>query len=154
MMATRVEIRRTLNAPIERVFTAFSDAAFVAQWLRPSADVQLHVLALEFREGGRWRFVYEMPDGKRMTVGGLYRRIEPPSCIVFSWLIEPPDEHAGIESEVTVSLTARDNATELVIRHEGWGRADADARHSIGWQGALDLLAAQLDKETRQALGK
>ena len=144
--ASRVELRRSLNVPAERVFAAFADATLVAQWLRPSPDVKLDVLELEFREGGRYRFAYEVPDGTRMIVGGLYRRIEPPRCIVFSWLIEPPDEHAGIASEVTVLLEQRGSATELLIRHERWERDDAEARHSLGWQGALDLLEAQLER--------
>jgi uncharacterized protein YndB with AHSA1/START domain len=142
----RVELRRKLNAPVERVFAAFGDAALVAQWLRPAADVKLQVLELEFREGGRYRFAYDVPDGRRMVVGGRYLRIEPPRRLVFSWLIEPPDEHAGIESEVTVLLAPSAGATELVIRHERWGRADADARHAGGWQGALDQLAVHLER--------
>lgn len=141
----RLELRRTLKAPIERVFAAFEDPGLVARWLRPAPDVTLHVLALEFREGGAYRFAYVVPDGTRMVVGGRYRRIEPPRRIEFSWLIEPPDEHAGVESEVTVLLEPNAGATELVIRHERWDRADAQARHSAGWRGALDLLAAQLE---------
>lgn len=141
--ASRVELRRMLIAPVERVFAAFADATLVAQWLKPSPDVKLEVLALEFREGGRYRFVYEVPDGHRMIVGGSYRRIEPPRCIVFSWVIEPPDEHAGIDSEVTVLLEPSGSATELIIRHERWQRADAEARHALGWGGALDLLEEQ-----------
>lgn len=142
--ASCVELRRILKSPVERVFAAFADASLVAQWLRPSPDVKLHVIALEFREGGGYRFVYEVPDGQRMVVAGSYRRIEPPRCIVFSWVIEPPDEHAGIDSEVTVLLEPRGSATELIIRHEGWQRPDAEARHALGWGGALELLEQQL----------
>ena len=83
-IASGVELRRVLNAPVERVFAAFADATLIAQWLRPSPEVKLQVLALEFREGGRYQFAYEEPDGNRMIVGGSYRRIEPPRCIVFS----------------------------------------------------------------------
>jgi uncharacterized protein YndB with AHSA1/START domain len=82
-----------------------------------------------------------------MVVGGVYSVIERPVRIVFSWLIEPPDEHAGIESEVTITLNARGSSTELLIRHEKFGRADADLRHAQGWHGALDLLEAQLQQE-------
>lgn len=143
-----VELRRTLDAPVERVFAAFADVHLVAQWLRPSPDVKLHVLSLEFREGGRYRFAYDVPDGRRMVVGGTYSRIEPPRCIVFSWTIEPPDEHAGIDSQVTVLLEPRADATELVIRHERWNRADAEARHSLGWQGALDQLEQSVRRDS------
>ena len=142
-----VEIRRLLNASPGQVFAAFADRALVAQWLRPSPDVRLTVLAFDFSPGGAYRFAYDVPGGQRMVVGGTFRTIEPTSCIVFSWLIEPPDEHAGIQSEVTVSLVPRGSSTELTIRHAQLGRADADLRHEQGWRGALDLLEARLRRD-------
>jgi len=139
-----VEIRRLLASSAEKVFAAFADRALVAQWLRPSPDVKLTVLAFEFRPGGAYRFAYDVSAEQRMVVGGTFKSIEAPARIVFSWLIEPPDEHAGIESEVTVLLVPRGTSTELTIRHEKFGRADADLRHDQGWRGALDLLEAGL----------
>ena len=139
-----VVVRRRLSASVERVFAAFADAALVARWLRPSPDVMLTVLEFDFRAGGAYRFAYDVPDGRRMIVGGTYRSIERPTRIVFSWLIEPPDEHAGIDSEVTVTLASSGSATELTIRHARFERADAEARHDEGWRGALELLDALL----------
>ena len=135
-----VEVRRILRVAPDVVFGAFAEAAVVEQWLRPAPDVKLTVLDLDFRPGGTYRFAYDVPDGRRMIVGGTYRAIERPSRIVFSWLIEPPDEHAGIDSEVTVTLVPVGAATELTIRHAKFDRADADARHAQGWAGALDLF--------------
>ena len=137
-----VEVRRRLGVSAEKVFAAFSDARVVAQWLRPSPEVMLTVLQFEFRPGGAYRFAYDVPDGRRMIVGGTYRVIERPARIVFSWLIEPPDEHAGIDSEVTVTIVPSGNSTELTIRHANFGRADAEVRHGDGWRGAFELLDA------------
>lgn len=139
-----VEVRRLLQAPAQAVFGAFADARLVARWLTPSPEVKLTILQFEFREGGAYRFAYDVPDGRRMIVGGTYLVIEPPRRIVFSWLIEPPDEHAGIDSEVTVLIEPSAGGSELVIRHAKWGRADAIARHTEGWRGALDQLAVLL----------
>ncbi|HKO94613.1 MAG TPA: SRPBCC domain-containing protein [Polyangiaceae bacterium] len=139
-----VEVHRLLVASPQRVFAAFAEQGLVAQWLRPSPDVRLSVLAFDFRPGGAYRFAYDVPEGRRMIVGGTFRAIEAPSRIVFSWLIEPPDEHAGIDSEVTVLLVPRGSSTELTIRHAQLGRADAERRHDQGWRGALDLLEARL----------
>jgi uncharacterized protein YndB with AHSA1/START domain len=145
----RAEVRRHLAASPEMVFAAFATAEVVAQWLTPAPDVKLTVLELEFREGGRYRFAYETPDGQRMLVGGQYRNIEAPTRLVFSWLIEPPDVHAGIESQVTVSIARSAAGSDLVILHERFNRADANARHAEGWAGALDQLQQLLTK-TRQ----
>jgi uncharacterized protein YndB with AHSA1/START domain len=144
MSTPGVEVRRVLAAPPEKVFAAFADRALIAQWLRPSPDVKLTVLAFDFRCGGAYRFAYDASHDQRMVVGGIFSAIEAPSRIVFSWLIEPPDEHSGIASEVTVQLVAHGSSTELTIRHAKFGRADADRRHEQGWHGALDLLEARL----------
>lgn len=136
----RAEVRRHLPASPARVFAAFANAELVAQWLRPAPEVKLTVLELDFREGGRYRFAYDTPEGQRMLVGGVYSKIEAPSQVVFSWLIEPPDVHAGIESQVTVSIAPSANGTDLLILHERFRREDANRRHAEGWAGALEQL--------------
>lgn len=73
--------------------------------------------------------------------------IKPPAKIVFSWVIEPPDEHAGIQSEVSVTITPDGSGSELVIRHEKFGRTDAIERHAAGWRGAVDQLTEVLAQE-------
>ena len=40
-----VDVRRLMDASPERVFAAFADKSLVAQWLRPSPDAKLTVLA-------------------------------------------------------------------------------------------------------------
>jgi uncharacterized protein YndB with AHSA1/START domain len=52
MSTPGVEVRRVLAVPPEEVFAAFADRVLVAQWLRPSPDVTLTVLAFDFRRGG------------------------------------------------------------------------------------------------------
>ncbi|HET9934827.1 MAG TPA: SRPBCC domain-containing protein [Polyangiaceae bacterium] len=142
----RAEVRRHLAAAPERVFAAFSSAEVVGSWLTPSPEVKLTVLELDFREGGRYRFVYDTPNGERMVVGGVYRKIQAPTRLVFSWLIEPPDIHAGIESQVTVTIAVSGDGSDLVILHERFGRPDANARHAEGWAGALEQLQRLLQR--------
>jgi uncharacterized protein YndB with AHSA1/START domain len=141
---TLAEVRRRLDSAPPRVFAAFADATVVSRWRTPSPDVALTVLQFDFRVGGLYRFAYHVPDGGTMFVNGIYRVIEPPTTIVFSWNIEPPDEHAGVRSEVTVTITPAGSGTELVIRHERLSAPGAARRHAAGWQGAIDQLTALL----------
>jgi uncharacterized protein YndB with AHSA1/START domain len=144
-----VEIRRRIAVRAEKVFAAFAEASWVVRWLSPSPDITLTLLKYDFRQGGSYRFAYQLPAGPTVIVGGSYRAIEPPSKIVFSWVIEPPDEHAGIESEVTVTITPDGAGSELVIRHEKLTRTDAMTRHAEGWRGALDQLTILLEAQER-----
>lgn len=145
------EVRRRLSAPPDKVFAAFSDPALVTRWLSPSPDVRLTVLRFEFRVGGAYRYAYEVPGVGTMRVNGIYRVIDPPLKIVFTWNIEPPDVHAGTASEVTVSLTPDGAGTVLLIQHVRLTMPGAADRHADGWRGALDHLAALLATD-RQSL--
>ena len=139
------EVRRHLAAPPRRVFAAFADASLVSRWLTPSRDVELDVVEFDFRVGGTYRFAYRVPGRETMLVSGVYRLIEPPSLIVFSWDIAPPDEHAGVRSEVTVSLSPQGAGTDLLIRHAQLMAPNARERHAAGWGGAVDHLVAMIE---------
>jgi uncharacterized protein YndB with AHSA1/START domain len=144
---TVVEVSRRFAAAPERVFGAFADPHLVSLWLTPSPEIRLNVLEFDFRVGGAYHFAYHVPGGQIMTVRGSYRSIEPPSKIVFSWIIEPPDEHAGLQSEVTVMIVPYGTGAELFIRHEKLTPIGAADRHAGGWRGALDRLKVLLGAE-------
>ena len=91
-------------APPERVFAAFGDAGDGEPVADPVAGVRLRVLQLDFRPGGAYRFAYDVPGRRNDVRQRRVSRRRAASTIVFSWHIEPPDEHAGIRSEVTVTL--------------------------------------------------
>lgn len=139
-----VEVRRRFDAAPELVFAAFTDPRLVRRWLKPSPDVSLDVVTYEFAPGGCYRFAYTTPGEPLMHVIGVFALIEPPSRIVFSWNIEPPDVHAGIRSEVRVAINALEDGCELLIRHVNLSRAGAPQRHAEGWRGALEGLASCL----------
>ena len=139
-----VAIHRRFAAPPERLFAAFADETQVAAWLRPAPEIGLTVLDFDFRVGGAYRFAYRLPDAQIVRIGGIYRAIERPRRIVFSWQIEAPDPHAGIESEVTVTIAPAGSGSDLSIRHQRLTLPGAVERHAAGWNGALAHLAAQL----------
>jgi uncharacterized protein YndB with AHSA1/START domain len=142
-----IELRRRLAATPSQVFAAFAEPRLLTRWLTPSPVVALTLLQFDFREGGAYRFAYGHPQEGTVIVRGSYRSIEPPTRIVFSWAIEPPDQHAGIESEVTVAITPSGGGSELVIRHARLLRTDIVERHRGGWVGALDQLTVLLEKD-------
>lgn len=144
--ANVAEVRRVLDAAPEMVFGTFADPRLVSRWLKPSPEIQLNVLAYDFRDGGGYRFAYHMPGGEIMHVNGIFRAIDPPSHLTFSWNIEPPDEHAGVQSEVHVSITPLEAGCELRIRHVDLSHPGAPERHADGWKGALDNLATLLSE--------
>ena len=144
---SRAEIKRHVAYAPEKEFVAFANPELIARWLTPSPEIRLTVLAFDFRGAGSYRFAYHVPGATTVILGGSYSVIKRPSRIVFSWVIEPPDEHAGIVSQVSVTITPDGSGSELVIRHERLGCADAIERHAAGWHGAVDQLTELLAQE-------
>jgi uncharacterized protein YndB with AHSA1/START domain len=78
------------------------------------------------------------PDGVHV-VGGVYRVIEPPAKLVYTWKWE---ESPMPDSTVTVEFHDRGKSTEVVLRHEGLTDAESRGRHEHGWNACLDNLVA------------
>lgn len=149
--ADTAELSRHLDAAPDLVFSAFAEPALVRRWLRPNPEVRLDVLGFDFRIGGAYRFAYHVPGGAIMHVNGVFRVIERPSQIVFSWNIEPPDEHAGLRSEVQISIATDGDGSHLHVRHIKLTQSGAPERHTEGWRGAAELLSVLLKGQAHGA---
>jgi uncharacterized protein YndB with AHSA1/START domain len=135
-----LEIRRRITAPRERVFDAWTQAEELNRWsapspLSPTAEVDLRV-------GGRYRIVMRAPDGSERIVGGVYRTIERPAKLVYTW--KWLDRPMAQDTLVTIEFHDRGQSTEVVLRHEGLLEGEDRARHEHGWEGCLDNLATLL----------
>ena len=129
-------IERTVAAPAERVFRAWTDPEQLIQWLSPSpdgsAEVDLHV-------GGRFRIVMS-GGGREIEHTGEYREVEAPNRLVFTWVSEFTDG----ESVVTVELhPVGDGQTRLVLRHELLPVEHAES-HEQGWGSFIEALKEHL----------
>ena len=133
-------IRRRYSAPPDVVFGLWTRPEFLSKWFRPSPDYSHQFVEVDARVGGRYRVAFESPEGKVDVVGGEFLAVDPPGRLVFSWMWEPPNQHAGINSKVSVEFNEFDGETELVLTH-GLTNAVMKEEHNMGWSGALDQIA-------------
>jgi uncharacterized protein YndB with AHSA1/START domain len=136
--AVALEVRRTFNAPRQRVFAAWTSAEALKRWHAPE-DAVPEDARVDFRVGGRYEVDLRGTDGVLHRVGGQYREIDPPRRIVLTWRwANAQDDH---ESLVTVEFIERGNDTEIVLVHEGL-RSDRERDgHRHGWVGCFVNLA-------------
>lgn len=132
-------LRRRYAATADVVFDLWTRPELLAKWFRPSPEFTHHFVEVDARVGGRYRVAFESPEGQVDVVGGEYLEIVPAERLVFSWMWEPPNEHAGIESSVTVEFQEVDGETELVVIHQLTDPVMRE-RHGEGWTGALDQI--------------
>jgi uncharacterized protein YndB with AHSA1/START domain len=132
-------VRRTFQAPRERVFGAWTDAKTLAEWFHPSAEYTTKVPELEFKVGGRYKVEMHHQSGNVHAVGGTYREIKPPEKLVFTWRWER--DPASQESLVTIEFLDRGASTEVLLTHAQLPDAEQREKHAHGWNGCLEQLA-------------
>ena len=140
---TRLAIRRTYDAPVATVYTAWTDPQQMRDWMGPSDAFGPSDVTLDFQVGGRYRIVMHGPNGETHRVSGVYREIVPNRKLVYTWAWESTPER---ESLVTVEFRSAGQGTELVLTHERFADTEARDKHQHGWNGCLDRLGRYLSK--------
>lgn len=90
-------LERTFDAPIELVWEAWTQPEHVAQWWAPEG-MELEVFEHDFREGGKWKYGMEMPDGTEFISEGVYSVIVELEKIFSSANFRPMTEGVEIQA--------------------------------------------------------
>ena len=104
-------ITRDFDAPRELVFLCYSRPELLRRWYG-LPDWEMTVCDMDFRVGGKWRFVSRSPGGYEMASQGIYTGIEPPERIDQTELFD--DDWTGGETTVALALTEIDGGTRSV----------------------------------------
>lgn len=76
-------ITRTFDAPVERVWEAWTRPEHVRQWYG-AAELTVSVCEVDLRPGGAWRWGQRAPDGQEIVFSGTYEEIVPGERLVYS----------------------------------------------------------------------
>lgn len=139
----RLELRRPVAAPRERIFAALTRPADVARWWGPRGFTTPEI-ELDLRVDGRYRFTMQPPHGDRFHVSGEFLVIDPPSRLAFTfrWDEPAPDDR---ETVVTMNLEDGDDGSELTVRQGDFATEERLELHRGGWTDSLDKLFALLE---------
>jgi len=134
-----LRIARTFDAPSERLYRAWTDAADLARWNSPEDGMQLWIDAVDVRVGGRYRATFGVPGEVPIVETNEYREVVPGRRLAFDATLA---RRGAVFSRTrcSVEFVDRGNRSQLVPLEEG----DDAAAHAGGWGHALDRLAALL----------
>ena len=133
-----LEIKRLIKAPRERVFDAWTTPSDIVKWFG-SAECSTLSAHVDLRVGGEYRFRTDNDACGAMEVSGVYREIERPSRLVYTWSLSNPKLGVS-ETLVTVDFADVDGATEVRLRHERLPSTEQRDSHNQGWIGSFDKL--------------
>jgi uncharacterized protein YndB with AHSA1/START domain len=119
-----ISMTRLFDAPREVVFEAMTKPEHVKEWWgRLGEGYSVPVCEIDFRVGGKWRFVNRHPRGEAAFYGE-YREIDSPSRVVFTEIYEAfPDTVSVVTSELTeeagkTRLTVLVRYPSMLVRDE------------------------------------
>jgi uncharacterized protein YndB with AHSA1/START domain len=135
-----------IDAPPERVFRALTDSAELTLWWGEEPSVELKVMEMDPRVGGRWRFegsdrVGHSVNGVREYVTyGEVLAIEPPRLLIYTW-ISNWHEHPEVPTTVRWDLEPTKTGTRVRVTHSGLANEPVARKdYTGGWVGVLELL--------------
>jgi len=141
----RLRIVRSFAAPREAVFRAWTDPKQLVKWWGPKGYT-CPDCAMDVREGGRWRTTMRSPEGTNHIVGGVYRTIQPPKLLSFTWAWST-DGTPGHESVITIELNERGKTTEMVFTQMSFESDESRDKHSHGWNSSFECLDDFLEEK-------
>ena len=148
---TTLRISRTLAAPRELVFKAWTTPDYLKRWWGVGADYSTPIAEVDLRVGGKYRLGMQSPDSDQpFVVGGTYREVRQPEKLVYTWTWEHHGEDKDpdftpAETLVTVEFRDLGGRTEVVLTHEFFPDVNMRDEHSHGWTGCLDRLATLVE---------
>jgi uncharacterized protein YndB with AHSA1/START domain len=134
---TTLRLERMIAVPPEVLFALWIEPVQLAKWWAPDGYEAI-VHALDVRPGGRWRTTLRASDGREVGASGVYRIVERPRRLVFTWAWEDAGGAPGHETEVSVTFEATPGGTRLLLAHRRFESRDARDRHIRGWTASLD----------------
>ncbi len=134
-----LRLERLIAAPPERVFALWTEPEDLVRWWGPDG-YDVPVYTLDVTPGGRWRTTMRSPQGELLTVSGVFRAIEPPRRLVFTWAWDDENGVRGPETEVTVTFDPAPGGTRLVLVQQTFESRESRDNHRKGWASSLDCL--------------
>jgi uncharacterized protein YndB with AHSA1/START domain len=162
MAETRnVTIERVFDAPVEKVWAAWTDPAEVSKWWGPKGFTSPDN-KVDLRVGGQYVFAMRGPEGSEwdsvMYSGGQYKEVEPMKRLVYTDNFTDKDgnkvspEVYGMPADfpqdllVTMTFEEVDGKTKLTLTHQGLPAGEVGEQTEAGWNESLDKLADSLNK--------
>jgi uncharacterized protein YndB with AHSA1/START domain len=156
------EKERVFQAPLDRVWKAWSERDQLAKWWGPKG-CSLEVSLLEFREGGFFHYAMRFENAPAMWGRFNFREIVPHERIV--WLNSFANEKCGIarapfsdlcplEIENSVAFVEQEQTTKMTLHAEPFGASAEEIKYFAelcssgsleqGYSGTFDQLVDHL----------
>jgi uncharacterized protein YndB with AHSA1/START domain len=155
-------IKRTFNAPLERIWKAWTDSKQLLQWWGPKGFTTVSAKISELKPGGMFHYCLRSPQGQEMWGRFVYREIVANERLVYINSFSDPEGGIGrhplapdwpLQLLSTITFAEKDGKTTITIRWIPYEATEKEretfekgkASMQAGWTGTLDQLEAYLN---------
>ncbi len=157
---------REYAAPPALVFEMWTNAVHFARWFAPD-DFEVPFCEIDARPGGVIRFQHRAPDGRAVSIRGVFDEVVAPTRLSFTFTFVDandrptvnammPEWPVGAHIVMTVELAATARGTRMTVAQRV---AEPELAHSppvvrhrklaaIGWNQTAERLVAYLERRT------
>lgn len=136
-------VTRSFDAPRQLVFDCLGKPELVRRWLLGPPGWTMPVCEIDFRVGGKFRYVWRNADGRDMGLGGAFIAIEAPDRIVHEELFD--DDWTGGRTKVTTRLEETDGRTTMVMTILYASKEARDGAKASGMADGMEYGYGRLD---------
>lgn len=138
--AHELVIERDFAAPAALLFKMWTEPEHMARWWGCDYMVANKVTN-DLRVGGAFRSEMTLEGDRRHTISGVYREIDPPLHVAFTWTWNDWEGNQGPETLVFVTLIEEGAKTRMTLRHTRFETAEQCDSHREGWTASMERLA-------------
>lgn len=126
---TRITVDATVNAPVEKVWSVWTNPDDIIKWNSPSPDWHTPKAQHDLKAGGNFTYRMEARDGSfGFDFGGVFDIVSQNQCLAYT---------IGDGRKVTISFNAADSTTKIVQTFEAESENSLEMQRA-GWQAILD----------------
>lgn len=148
----KIHVVREFDAPVEKVWEAWTKPELLDQWWAPK-PWKTNTRSMDFREGGRWNYTMDGPEGERHFCMVDYKTIIPKKS--FTGLDAFTDEQGNISKEFPsmhwkCDFTPTPNGTRVNVEVSFASLEDMNKIIEMGFQEGFEAAHGNLDELLQQ----
>lgn len=132
-------IKRTLDAPIQLVWDAWTKAEHLVRWWGPKG-METQVITHDLRAGGAWKFIMKMSDGRDFIAEGEYQKILEPILLVTTANFRPMTEGVVLEIHLKEEAGKTQFTFHVIHETEEYCRQQEAMGFYNGWGSTFERL--------------
>ena len=139
-----VVMSRTFDAPRALLFKIYTDPEHIPQFWGPSKYTTI-VDRLEVRVGGIWRFIQRDGKGKEFAFNGVFKEIDSPKRLVYTFEFEGMPGHIILETLTFEESNGKTTLTATALfqnieDRDGMLNSGMESGAAESWNRLADLL--------------